>query len=103
MFDLGNMYVECSQIMNIEMVEQLENKYQTREELLSSVNRFFLMQGYALIKTSRKDRYVNIGCDWGGCYRDRRNNPMGQCQRKSANRLISCPFEIKDKRQDLDN
>ena len=84
--------VDCSQ--------ELELLYHTREDLLSCVKRFFSIQGYVVsIKSSRKDKYVTIGCDRGGCYRDRVNIPMEQRQWKSASRLINCPFGIQGKRQ----
>ena len=52
-----------------------------------------------LIKGSRKDRYMTIGCDRRGCYRNRRNIPMEKRQRKTESRLIVFPFQIQGKRQ----
>ncbi|KAG5536356.1 hypothetical protein RHGRI_023956 [Rhododendron griersonianum] len=59
------------------------------------------MQGYAIsIKTSTKGRYITLGCDRGGCYRNKWHVPMERRQRNTATRLINCPFEIRCKRLD---
>lgn len=47
-----------------------------------------------------KDIYLTIGCDRGGCYRNKWHVPMERQQRKTTTRLINCPFEIQSKRQD---
>lgn len=52
------------------------------------------MQGYAtVIRRSKANRYVIIGCDRGGNYRST-NIPLEERKKKSASRLIGCPFEI---------
>ncbi|KAL7252612.1 hypothetical protein ACSBR1_007225 [Camellia fascicularis] len=97
--------------INIQSQEKEENgqneilgnigwKFHSHEELLDIVRGFFLMQGYAIpIKNSKKDRYVTIDCDRGGCYRNKWHVPMEHRQRQMATRLINCLFEIQSKRQ----
>lgn len=75
--------------------------YETREEFLHAVQKFYLVQGYVLvIKSSKKDKYVLLGCDRGGTYRDKRMVPAESRKRNTSSRLIDCPFQIKGKKQD---
>lgn len=69
--------------------------FESREDLLNIVRDFVVMQGYAIsIKKSKKDKFVIIGCDRGGSYRNRYGIPMENRKRKTASRLINCPFEV---------
>ncbi|KAG5542566.1 hypothetical protein RHGRI_022185 [Rhododendron griersonianum] len=43
---------------------------------------------------------ISLGCDRGGCYRNKWHVPMERRQRNTATRLINCPFEIRCKRLD---
>lgn len=84
-----------------DQLQLLEEMFATREELLKVVRYFYFKKGYALsIKGSKKDKYVTIGCDRGGHYRDRVNIPIEHHERSTSTRLINCPFEIQGKVQD---
>lgn len=75
--------------------------FQTREDLLNHVRYFALTQGYMVsIKDSSKERYVTISCDRGGLYRKRLKTGDNICRRKTATRLINCPFEVVGKKDD---
>ncbi|KAL3507295.1 hypothetical protein ACH5RR_032677 [Cinchona calisaya] len=53
----------------------IDAKFKAHDDLLKVAKEFYLKQGYILsIKSSRKDKYVTIGCDQGGQYRDRQIN-----------------------------
>ncbi|KAG5551462.1 hypothetical protein RHGRI_009772 [Rhododendron griersonianum] len=92
---------ENGEIGQNDMLEQLGWKFESREELMDTLRQFFAMQGYAIsIKTSTKGRYITLGCDRGGCYRNKWHVPMERRQRNTATRLINCPFEIRCKRLD---
>ncbi|KAL6556543.1 hypothetical protein OROGR_005831 [Orobanche gracilis] len=75
-------------------------EYQTREELLKVVKGFYSTKGYALsIKGSRLNKYVTLGCDRGGVYRDRKNLSIEEeKKRKTTTRLVNCPFQLYGKR-----
>ncbi|XP_050221087.1 uncharacterized protein LOC126671359 [Mercurialis annua] len=90
---------ECNEQRN--MLDLLSKKFQTRDELIVHVRNFFFEKGYVLsIQSSRKDKYVTIGCDLGGIYRNRHCVPFDKRQRKTSTRLRNCPFMIKGKKQD---
>ena len=75
--------------------------FKCREDLINSTKSFYLDQGYALsIKCSRKDKYVVLGCDRGGCYRNKYKLTLEDRKRKSGSRLINCPFELRGKKQE---
>ena len=62
----------------------LNKNFQSREELLSTVREIGLMQGYVMvIKRSKANKYVIIGCDRGDNYRGSRI-PAEKRQKKSA-------------------
>ncbi|XP_078161175.1 PKS-NRPS hybrid synthetase cheA-like [Carex rostrata] len=86
----------------IKDISQLLNlKFDTRNELLYAVRRFYAAKGYVLsIRGSRPDKYVNLRCERSGCYRDTRQVPAEQRKRKRTSRLIGCPFEIRGKKQE---
>lgn len=86
----------------IKDISQLLNlKFDTRNELLYAVRRFYAAKGYVLsIRGSRPDKYVNLRCERSGCYRDTRQVPADQRKRKRTSRLIGCPFEIRGKKQE---
>ncbi|XP_078149520.1 protein FAR1-RELATED SEQUENCE 5-like [Carex rostrata] len=84
-----------------EKLELMRLSFETSDELIKGTRDFFSERGYGLsIRGSRKDKYVVLGCDRGGCYRDQRNVSMEQRKRTTTSRLIGCPFKIKGKRQD---
>ena len=73
-------------------------RYSEREKLLSCIREVASPLGFAIvIKKSKKDRYVRVGCDRGG---EQRINKLPVKRRdvtvKRANgtRSIQCPFEI---------
>ncbi|KAJ3672279.1 hypothetical protein LUZ60_007000 [Juncus effusus] len=78
----------------------LSQKFESMDELLNFTRDFFKSRGYLLsIRSSRCDRYVIVGCNRGGRYRDTRQVPPELRKRKRTSRLTGCPFEIRGKRQ----
>ncbi|KAH7833238.1 hypothetical protein Vadar_004343 [Vaccinium darrowii] len=72
----------------------LNEEFSTRQELLDRVRNVAVMEGYVtIIKRSKVDRKVVIGCDRGGKFRGT-SIPMDERKKISATRLISCPFEM---------
>lgn len=60
--------------MENEKLELIRLSFETSDELIKGTRAFFSERGYGLsICSSRKDKYVVLGCDRGGCYRDPRN------------------------------
>ncbi|KAH7844004.1 hypothetical protein Vadar_023309 [Vaccinium darrowii] len=97
---VGNSYDQNDQ-EGTNLVGQFGWKFQSRDELLGTLRQFYSIQGYAIsIKNSKNDRYLTIGCDRGGCYQNKWKVPTKHRQRKTATRLINCPFEIRCKRQE---
>ncbi|XP_068339031.1 protein FAR1-RELATED SEQUENCE 2-like [Pyrus communis] len=81
------------------MLSLTEKNFQSREDLLGIVREIALKQGYAtVIRRSKADKYVIIGCDRGGNYRNT-NLLLEDKKRKTASRLINCPFEIWGKKK----
>ena len=84
-----------------EKLELIGLSFETSDELIKKTRVFFSERGYGLsIRGSRKDKYVFLGCDRGGCYQDQRNVSIEQRKRTTTSRLTDCPFKIKGKRQD---
>ncbi|XP_048128005.1 methylmalonate-semialdehyde dehydrogenase [acylating], mitochondrial-like isoform X2 [Rhodamnia argentea] len=78
-----------------------------REELIQHVGDFAVSQGYVVtIKQSKRDKFVILGCDRGGVYRNRRkladdsSGEQNSRKRKMASRLTNCPFEAVGKKDD---
>ncbi|KAK3414094.1 hypothetical protein EUGRSUZ_I02605 [Eucalyptus grandis] len=78
-----------------------------REELIQHAGDFAVTQGYVVtIKQSKKDKFVILGCDRGGVYRNRRkpaddsSGEQHNRKRKTASRLTNCPFEAIGKKDD---
>ncbi|KAH7862721.1 hypothetical protein Vadar_008577 [Vaccinium darrowii] len=72
----------------------LNEEFSTRQELLDRVRSTALIEGYVtVIKRSKGDRKVVIGCDRGGKFRGT-SVPLDERKKISATRLISCPFEM---------
>ncbi|KAL6547501.1 hypothetical protein OROMI_023222 [Orobanche minor] len=92
--------VEKSEKSVASISDLLAAEYQTREELLKVVKGFYSTKGYALsIKGSRLNKYVTLGCDRGGVYRDRKNLSIEEeKKRKTTTRLVNCPFQLYGKR-----
>ncbi|KAJ4831624.1 hypothetical protein Tsubulata_039950, partial [Turnera subulata] len=68
-----------------------QTTFKDREELRNIDYDIVLSQGYVtVIKKSKKDRYIIIGCDRGGSYRG--NVSVESQKRNAATRLINCPF-----------
>lgn len=81
-------------------LQLLSSSFKSREDLISSTKEIYMVQGYALsIKCSKKEKYVVLGCDRGGCYRNKLNIPAEDRKRKSGSRLINCPFQLRGKKQ----
>ena len=81
-------------------LQLLGASFKSREDLISSTKDVYLVQGYAIsIKCSRKGKYVVLGCDRGGHYRNKLNIAAEDRKRKSGSRLINCPFQLRGKKQ----
>ena len=95
--DLGN-NVQINEVDN--MSSLLEVRFNSREELIAAVHKIAFMEGYVtVIRRSKPDKCVYVGCDRGGQYRDTRMVPLEKRQRKTASRLINCPYEIVGRRK----
>ncbi|KAK1384789.1 hypothetical protein POM88_022524 [Heracleum sosnowskyi] len=82
------------------LLQLLTTCFKSREDLISSTKEIYLEQGYAIsIKCSRKEKYVVLGCDRGGCYRNKLNISVEDRKGKSGSRLINCPFQLRGKKQ----
>jgi MULE transposase domain len=76
----------------------LNSKFRTRTELIQAVRGFYVPRGYILsTRGSRPDKYVVLGCDRGGSYRNTHKISTFQRQRLKKSRLIGCPFKIRGK------
>ncbi|KAK1380081.1 hypothetical protein POM88_026825 [Heracleum sosnowskyi] len=73
-------------------------RYSDREKLITCIREVAATLGYAIvIKKSKKDSYVRIGCDRGGEYRSSKipiKKRDTTSKRTTGTRLIQCPFEI---------
>ena len=77
--------------MENEKVELTMLSFETSDDLIKGARVFFSQKGYGLsIRSSRKDKYVVLGCDRGGCYRDQRNVSIEQRKRTTTSRLTNC-------------
>ncbi|XP_062020976.1 protein FAR1-RELATED SEQUENCE 6-like [Rosa rugosa] len=75
----------------------LTNFFENREDLVSAIHKIGLLQGYVMvIKRSKSNRYVAIGCDRGGCYRT--CSALEEKRKNSASHRIDCPFKILGRR-----
>ncbi|KAL3517008.1 hypothetical protein ACH5RR_023910 [Cinchona calisaya] len=99
---MDNQQIEEQNISNCDIEEGtvhalFDKKFETRDKLMRATREFYLKRGYILsIKSSRKDKYVTVGCDRGGQYRDK-GIPTRERQRNTSSRLINCPFQIQGK------
>ncbi|CAG8511011.1 7103_t:CDS:2 [Cetraspora pellucida] len=81
-------------------------QFASRNELLEYMRSFSKTQGYAVtIKRSCSDRNgkiknVVLGCDRSGFYRNRLNLSDDLHHKRTASRLINCPFELFGTRHD---
>lgn len=74
--------------------------FKDREDLINSTKNFYVERGYTLsIKCSKKEKYVVLGCDRGGNYRNKLKLILEDRKRKSGSRPINCPFELRGKKQ----
>ncbi|KAL6550055.1 hypothetical protein OROMI_020543 [Orobanche minor] len=90
----GNLQDEHDRFSSLQITS-----FQSREDLLSVVRKIGVEQGYVMvIKRSRHDKNVVIGCDRGGAYRETRI-PQENRKNRSSSRLINCPFEIVGRRK----
>lgn len=77
----------------------LNFKFETREDLLKGVRKFYSTRGYALsIYGSRAEKFVILKCDRGGNYRDSQGVQLSERQKTTGSRKINCSFEIKGKK-----
>ena len=76
-----------------------EQIFDSRDSLTASVRQHALSQGYAITTIrSITDKYIYLGCDRGGTYRDRVNAPEGAKRRTTTTRRIGCPFKLYGKK-----
>lgn len=95
----GIKQLSCDEQLNL--WPQLGAKFETRDDVINVVKDFYSKQGYCLsIKFSRKDKYVCISFYRGGEYRDKRNIPIEERQRKASTHLTSCSCRIYGKRHE---
>ncbi|KAJ4802465.1 Protein FAR1-RELATED SEQUENCE 6 [Rhynchospora pubera] len=81
--------------------ELLDLKFDTRNELLYAVRRFYAARGCVLsIRSSRPDKNVILRCDKGGSYRNSHQLTEDLRKRKRTSRLIGCPFEVRGRKQE---
>jgi hypothetical protein len=78
-----------------------EQVFETREQLLASIQQHALAHGYAITTvSSSRDRNITLGCDRGGRYHDRIDAPDRAKRRKTSTKRISCPFRLYAKKLD---
>ena len=76
-----------------------EDVFETRNQLLDSIQEHALSHGYAItIIRSVRDRNITLGCDRGGIYHDRINALDGAKRRKTSTKRIGCPFRLYGKK-----
>ena len=76
-----------------------EQIFDSRDLMVVFVRQHALSQGYAITTIrSIKDKYIYLGCDRGGTYRDRVNAPEGSKRRTTTTRRIGCPFKLYGKK-----
>jgi hypothetical protein len=81
-----------------------EQVFDTREQLLASIQQHALTHGYAITTiSSSRDRNITLGCDRGGVYHDRVNAPEGAKRRKTSTKRIDCPFRLYAKKLTASN
>jgi hypothetical protein len=77
------------------MEPPMEQVFETREQLLASIQEHALSYGYAITTIrSNRDRNISLGCDRGGVYHDYINAPDRAKRRKTSTRRIDCPFRL---------
>nr|XP_011461515.1 PREDICTED: uncharacterized protein LOC105350628 [Fragaria vesca subsp. vesca] len=82
------------------MSSLLEVNFNNRDDLLAAVHKTASMEGFVtVIRRSKLDKSVFVGCDRGGNYRDTRMVSLEKRKRKTSSRLINCPFEIVGRRK----
>ncbi|CAB4316392.1 unnamed protein product [Prunus armeniaca] len=81
------------------MLSLTNKNFQSWEDLIEAARKIAFVQGYALvIRISKSEKYVVLGCDRGGNYKSRKV-PLEERKKKSASSLINCPFEIWGKKK----
>ena len=77
------------------MEPPIEQDFETREQLLTSIRQHALSHGYAItIINSAKERNICLGCDRGGVYHDHIDASEGSKRRKTSTRRMNCPFRL---------
>ena len=73
----------------------MEQVFETREQLLASIQQHALSYGYAITTiSSNPGRNITLGCDRGGIYRDRINALDRAKRRKTSIKRIGYPFQL---------
>jgi len=76
-----------------------EGVFETREQLLASIQQHALSYGYVITTiSSNPSRNITLGCDRGGIYHDRINAPNGAKRRKTSTKRTGCPFRLYGKK-----
>jgi len=73
----------------------MEQVFETREKLITSIQQHALSYSYAITTiSSNLGRNITLGCDRGGIYRDRINALDRAKRRKTSTKRIGCPFQL---------
>jgi hypothetical protein len=73
----------------------MEQVFETREQLLASIQQHTLAHGYAITTvSSSKGRNITLSYDRGGYYQDQINAPDGAKRRKTSTKRIGYPFRF---------
>jgi hypothetical protein len=83
------------------MEPPMEQVFDTREQLLASIQQHALSYGYAITTVrSTRDTNITLGCDRGGVYHDRIDAPDGAKRRRTSTKRIGCQFRLYAKKLD---
>ena len=73
----------------------MEQVFETREKLITSIQQYALSYGYAITTiSSNPGRNITLGYDRGGIYRDRINALDRAKRRKTSTKRIGYPFQL---------
>jgi hypothetical protein len=76
-----------------------EEVFETREQLIASIQQHALSHGYAITTiSSNLSRNITLGCDRGGVYHDRIKAAEGAKRRRTSTKRTGCPFRLYGKK-----
>jgi hypothetical protein len=77
------------------MEPPIEQVFESREQLLATIEQHALSHGYAITTiSSNPSRNITLGCDRGGVYHDRIDAPDGAKRRRTSTKRIGCQFRL---------